>query len=142
MVEIGTETLNTPFCTVFNVKIKVDKIPNIFQFLSCLLKKKHDLSVDLFHGAKQSYESDTYSIRKCKSNLALGNGPALVAATNVYLNNHIDNRIQAMTRDQFYQPIDSRNRLSIIWYPDNKKSEPTGPVNVTRVGWSKLELKR
>ena len=29
LVKIGTETL---FCTVFDVKIKVDKIPNIFQF--------------------------------------------------------------------------------------------------------------
>ena len=91
---------------------------------------------------KQYLGCNTYSISKCKSNLALCKGPALVVAENVYLNDHIDNRIQAITKDQFYQPIDSRNRLSIIWYPDNKKSEPTGPVNVIGVGWSKLELKR
>ena len=54
---------------------------------------------------QQSLGRDTYSIRKCKSNLALGKGPALVAAKNVYLNNHIDNRIHAMTRDQFFQQI-------------------------------------
>ena len=72
---------------------------------------------------QQSLGRDTYSIRKCKSNLALGKGPALVAAENVYLNDHMDNRIQAVTKDQFYQPIDSRNRLSINWYPDFKKSE-------------------
>ena len=89
-----------------------------------------------------SGKNNLWDVRKFKSNFALEKGPALVAAENVYLNDHIDNRIQTVTKDQFYQPIDSRNRLSINWYPDNKKSEPTGPVNVTRVGWSKLELKR
>ena len=73
---------------------------------------------------------------RSKSNLTFGIGPALVAADN------FDNKIYAVTKDQFYTPLDSRNRLSINWDPDSRKSEPEGPVNVSRVGWSKLELKR
>ena len=85
---------------------------------------------------QQSLGRETYPIKKCKSNLAFGKGPALVAADN------FDNKIYAATKDQFYQTSESRNRLSINWNPDNKGSEPTGPVNVSRVGWSKLEQKR
>ena len=84
---------------------------------------------------QQSLGRETYAIRKCKSNLALGKGPVLVAADN------FDNKIYSVPKDKFYQPVDSRNRLSINWDPDSKKSEPTGPVNVGRSDWTKLEQK-
>ena len=61
---------------------------------------------------QQSLGRDTYPIRKCKNTLGLGQGPPVVASDN------FDNKIYSVTKDIFYKPIDSRNRLSINWNPD------------------------
>ena len=61
---------------------------------------------------QQALGRETYPVVKCKAKLALGRGPPLVAADN------FGNKIYAVTKDQFYKPIDSRNRLSINWNPD------------------------
>ena len=60
---------------------------------------------------------DTYPIRKLKTTLNLGKGPAIMALDN------FDNKIYAQAKDTYYRPVDSRNRLSINWNPDDKTME-------------------
>ena len=36
---------------------------------------------------------------------------------------NFDNKIYAQAKDTYYKPVDSRNRLSINWNPDDKTME-------------------
>ena len=36
---------------------------------------------------------------------------------------NFDNKIYAQAKDTYYRPVDSRNRLSINWNPDDKTME-------------------
>lgn len=61
---------------------------------------------------QQSLGRETYPIQQCKDALNLGKGAPVVASDGNY-----DNRVYSVTKDIFYKPIDSRNRLSINWDP-------------------------
>lgn len=61
---------------------------------------------------QQSLGRETYPIQQRKDALNLGKGAPAVASDGNY-----DNRVYSVTKDIFYKPIDSRNRLSINWDP-------------------------
>ena len=88
------------------------------------IKYSEDLEEDEFEvfaenviTQQKARHRDTYPIRKLKTALNLGKGPAIMAMDN------FDNKIYAQTKDPYYKPVDSRNRLSINWNPDNKTME-------------------
>ena len=60
---------------------------------------------------------DTYPMRKAKVAMNLGRGAAIMNMDN------FDHKIYANMTDIYYKPIDSRNRLSINWNPDDKSRE-------------------
>ena len=66
---------------------------------------------------EQSMLRDTYPMRKAKVQMNLGKGAVIQALDN------FDNKIYTQMRDIHYKPVDSRNRLSINWNPDDRTIE-------------------
>ena len=66
---------------------------------------------------EQSMLRDTYPMRKAKVQMNLGKGAVIQALDN------FDNKIYTQMKDIHYKPVDSRNRLSINWNPDDRTIE-------------------